>query len=406
MRLVSNDIEDRLDTKLDKSIVCKDSLGIMTFGKQNDYPYIIEKLINGSITAKASANIYAKFLTGEGFNEKINKIVIGYDERNKPVTVLGMLRKVAISMAYNGGAFIHCNENLERKIVNLSLIPFKYCRFTKIDDSGYTAKVAVYSNWDKKTRFEKEKIKEYNVFNLEETAFNAQIAELEGDVDNKVKSFKGQVYFCFLDNQYLYPLSPFDSCYLDCDTEDQISIYKNNSARNGMLKKTIITFVEPPTPEEQSQLKTKIKSFLGADGSSTLAVYGDVDENGNLNKSKNIAIDSIDSNIDSEAFGNWQKELANNIRKSMKALPAILIDYEESKLGAISGEAIIQATGFYNAITKDDRSTLSEMFQELLSQTNIPSLQNNTDWTIKPISLYEQPTNIQPTNSNQTNIIK
>jgi len=390
MRLLNREVDDRQETKLDKSIACKDSLGIMTFGKQNDYPYLIEKLINGSITAKASASIYAKFLTGNGFNDIVNKVVIGYDERNKPVTVLGMLKKVAMSMAYHQGVFIHCNENLDRKIVNLSLVPFKYCRFTKTDDSGYTAKIAVYDNWDKHKRFEKEKAKEYNVFNLEETAFNSQIAAIEGDVDNKVKAFKGQIYFCFLDNQYLYPLSPFDACYLDCDTENQISIYKNNSARNGMLKKTVVTFVEPPTPEEQAELKAKVTSWLGTDSPSTLTVYGDVDENGDLNKSKNIAIDSIDSNIDSEAFGEWQKELANNIRKSMKALPAILIDYEESKLGTTSGEAIIQATNFYNAVTKDDRSTIAEMFEELLTNTNIPTLQNNTDWTIKPIQLYEQ----------------
>lgn len=400
MRLLNSEVDNRQETKLDKSIVGKDSLGVMTFGKQNDYPYLIEKLINGSITAKASADIYAKFLTGNGFNDLINKIIIGYDERNKPVTVLGMLRKVAMSMAYNRGVFIHCNENMDRKIVNLSLVPFKYCRFTKIDDSGYTAKIAVYDNWDRKKRFEKEKVKEYNVFNLEENAFAAQVSANGKDAITNASAWKGQVYFMFLDNQYLYPLSPFDACYLDCDTENQISIYKNNSARSGMLKKTIVTFVEPPTPEQKAELKASVTNWLGVDGPSTLTIYGDVDETGELVKAKNILVDTIESNIDSEAFGAWQKELANNIRKAMKALPAVLIDYEESKLGKTSGESIIQATNFYNAITKDDRSAIEEMFQELLTNTNIPSLQTNTDWTIKPISLYEQPTNIQPASTN------
>jgi len=282
----------------------------------------------------------------------------------------------------------------------MALVPFKYCRFTKVDDSGYTAKIAVYDNWDKKKRFEKERVKEYNVFNLEENAFASQVAKNGGNADANAKAWRGQVYFMFLDNQYLYPLSPFDACYLDCDTENQISIYKNNSARNGMLKKTVVTFVEPATKEQQEELKSNVKSWLGVDGPSTLTVYGDVDEKGELNKSKNIAIDSIESNIDAEAFGSWQKELANNIRKSMKALPAILIDYEEGKLSTTSGESIIQATNFYNAVTKDDRNAIEEMFQELLTKTNIPTLQNNTDWKIKPISLYEQSINVQPANSN------
>jgi hypothetical protein len=78
----------------------------------------------------------------------------------------------------------------------------------------------------------------------------------------------------------------------------------------------------------------------------------------------------------------------------MKALPAILIDYEESKLGTTSGEAIIQATNFYNAVTKDDRAAISEMFKELLTNFDNQQLQSNTDWVIKPIILYEQPANV------------
>jgi hypothetical protein len=409
MRLINSEVDNRVDVKLEMAIAPKDSLGIMTFGKNNDYPYINEKLINGSITAKAAANIYAKFLTGNGFNDTINKIVIGKDERNKPVTVLNLLRKVAMSFAYNQGCYIHCNQNMERQNVNLAIVPFKYCRFTKIDDSGYTAKIAVYDNWDKHAKkFDKQKVKEFNVYNVDPIAFAAQVSANNGrDAIENAQAWKGQIYFLFLDDQYLYPLSPFDPCYLDMDTENQIGIFKNNMTRNGMLKKTVLRLAEPTDTQDELKLKEELKKWQGAEGATMLTLFDDVDPaTGEIKATGSFKIDTIDSNIDAEAFGQWQKELANNIRKSMKGLPALLIDYEEGKLSTTSGESIVQATNYYNSITKDDRAAISEMFAELLKNTNIPSLQNNEDWNIKPLSLYEQPTNVQPTDSNQKAIIK
>ena len=78
MRLLKKDLDKRINVKVDRSIIAKDDNinGIMTFGKDNDYPQKMEMLINSSKTAKSVAKIYAKFLTGEGFeNEAINNIV-------------------------------------------------------------------------------------------------------------------------------------------------------------------------------------------------------------------------------------------------------------------------------------------------------------------------------------------
>lgn len=403
LRLVNKEIDERVKVTLDKSIKGEGDAanGIMKFGENNDYPYINEKLINGSITAVAAANTYAKFLIGEGFSEEINSIIIGKDERSKPVTVLGLLRKVCFSLSYNRGSYVHADISPERKIKNLKMVPFKYCRFGKVDDTGYCAKIAVSNNWDKHETFKPSQVKWYNIFNLNEEAFNAQIKSLPGKTaQEKFDKFKGQIYFLFLDEQYLYPLSPFDSCYLDMDTENQIAIFKNNKTRNGMTDKTIGRFAEPSTEEERLALKEKIKQWQGSDGVDFIALYDDVDEKGEIKQNGAFRIDSIKSNINADLFGNWQKDLANNIRKSMKALPAILIDYEEGKLSTTSGESIIQATNYYNAVTRDDRMSVSQMFKELLTNFDNDKLRSNTDWNIKELNLYGQPTNIQSANSN------
>jgi len=407
MRLLQKEIDKSLTVKLDKSIIAKDENvgGYMSFGKNNDYPEVIERIINNSVTAKAAARVYAKFLTGNGFeNEVINKIVTGKDSRGKKITVRSLLSQAANSVSYFNGFYFHCNMNLAREIGTVKLVPFKHCRFAKIDDTGYTAKIGVYDNWhkDKDQKYDKTKITWYNVFNLDEKAFAAQVKEMKG-----IKAYKGQIYFHFFDNQYIYPLSPFDPVYMDGDTEYQIQLFKNRAIRNGMMDKTVFRVAGTSVDSENEELAAGIKTFLGADGDSVLVLQDEVGDDGQIKKTGAFAIDSIKSNINDKLFENWEKNLANNLRKSMAAIPAILIDYEESKLGTTSGEAIIQATEFYNAVTADDRMQLQEIFQEIFSHSADPVLSGNTNWNIKPLNLYNNngtPPIVQPAAGDQKDI--
>lgn len=388
MRLLQTEVDKSLKIKLDKSIISKgDNVnGYMSFGKNNDYPEVIERIVNNSVTAKAAARVYAKFLTGSGFElPDLNKIVIGKDHRGKKITLRAALSQAAMSVAYHNGFYLHCNMNLAREIGTVIPVPFKHCRFAKIDDRGYTAKIGVYENWhkEKDIKFKKEDTIWYNVFNLEPTVFASQVKETKG-----IKKFKGQIYFHFFDNQYIYPLSPFDSTYMDADTEYQIQLFKNRTIRNGMLDKTVFRVAGTSDDKENEELSEGIKKFLGPDGDSVLVMQDEVGDDGQIKKTGAFAIDSVKSNINDKLFENWEKNLANNLRKSMAAIPAILIDYEESKLGTTSGEAIIQATEFYNAVTKDDRTQLQECFEEIFSNSANPDLRQNTNWNIKPLNLY------------------
>lgn len=238
MRLLKNEVDPRLVVTLDRTMkkVDKGVNGLMTFGARNDYPQLMERLINGSPTGKSTANIYAKFLSGAGFeNEEINKIVIGKDPRGKNVTMIGMLRAVCQSVSKNNGFYIHCNFNNNIKIVNTHLKDFKTIRFSKPDDTGYTAKLLASLFWAESIYSKPKDVIEYNVFNINETAFVSMINEV-GTIEN----FKGQIYFSFLDTEYFYPLSNYDEVYLDLDTENQIQLFKNRQLRNGFFKKTIL----------------------------------------------------------------------------------------------------------------------------------------------------------------------
>lgn len=392
MRLANVELDRRLDVKLDKSMKSVDDNvnGFMAFGDKNDYPQIIEKIINGSVTAKAAAGVMAKFLVGSGFeNEDINSIMVGRDPRNKAVTLLGLLRQAALSVAYYNGFYIHVNPNLDRVIGNARVLPFKNCRFSKMDDWGYSAKIGVYDNWSKEgVSGNKKKPVWYPVFNTNEKAFASLIADAGGP-----EKFKGMIYFQSFDEQYFYPLSPFDPCYLDADTEQQIAVFKNNAIRNGFTKK-LLARIAAESDEEFDKIAEAIKKMLGADGDNAVMLEADVDPaTGKISKDNDLALDYIDSSINDKLFENWEKNLANNIRKSVLAIPAVLIDYEESKLGSTSGEAIIQATNFYNAMTQDYRALISQSFREIFSRFDNPILQANQNWNIKPINLYDTTTN-------------
>lgn len=402
MRISYQDTDERVKIKLDKTMNPDESLGgIMTFGADNLYPQTIESLIASSPTAKACSNMYARFLTGSGFeNETINKVVVGKDERGKDITLLQLLRSAAQSVAKNKGFYIHVNKTNENKVKTARLIPFKYARFNKKDDAGFCSKVMVYDAWDykhnKDAKFDKTKIKAYDHFTSDDKAFIQQVKKA-----GSIEKYKGQVYLNFFDPEYLYPLSMIDSVYLDCDTEAQVAIFRNTEIRNGFQATTLLLMQEPENPDDERKIIEKVSKMKGSDASRITLFFTSRDENGKLVKDENFVTETIQSNINDKLFESWEAGLANNIRKSFNGMPAVLIDYEQGKLSGTSGEAIIQATTLYNELTRDDRALLSECFRELFSKSVFPELESNTNWNIKPLALYTNgTTNIQPTASN------
>lgn len=388
MKLLNKEIDKRITVKLDKTIRSSTTSGTMTYGAKNDYPQVIEKLIFGSQTAKACWGIYSKFIAGDGFEkEQIGQVKVGKDSRGKDLTLDDIRRKMAASLAMFNGCYLHVNVNLDGEVDNISVIPFKHCRLSKKDDNGYCAQIGVYDNWTKEVEgksFDKNKITWFDNFNVEEKAL-MKFAENAGGMDK----YKGQVFSLYFDDNYLYPLSPFDSVYLDCDTEYQIQLFKNREIRNGFSDKIILRRSPCLDEKDETATQNKIKDWMGPDGDKLLMFEDEFDENGEVIKTSGFAVDKIQTNINDKLFADWEKSLANNIRKAIKALPAVLIDYEQGKLSTTSGETIIEATNYYNALTSGDRDILSQALKTVFSHH--PDLKNTQDWTLKNVSLVKQP---------------
>ena len=292
------------------------------------------------------------------------------------------------------------NITLGGKVKNVHLKAFKNVRFAKPDDTGYSAKLLYYDNWEKRKniKYNKDDIKDFNVFNLEQNAFLEQVQKAGG-----IEKYKGQIYFEFLDNEYFYPLSTFDVVYLDCDSESQDSLYKNRTLRDGFFDKTIMSVTPSETEEAKNELVNKAKDLLGPNGDSFMLIETDATESGEVDDAAAIKIDQIKSNVDPELFLNIEKGLSNNLRKAAKNVPNLLIEIEDGIFSGQSGEAIRQATNFYNAITQDDRTIIEKSFEEIFSNSENEILSKNKNWKIKPLNLIEQQkdgiTNINTTTS-------
>lgn len=384
MKLLKNEVEKRLVVKLNKSMKDDISSGIMNYGEFNDYPQIIERLILGSQTGRACANIFGKFIAGQGFtNDAINNINVGKDAYGKDIKLAKLLRQFAQSISFFNGAYIHNRFNNDAKIVESKIVQFKNCRLSRIDDNNFCARIAYSDKFvtdeNKLNSLKSSELKWYNMFNV--SAVQNQIKQSGG-----IEKYKGQIYHFFLDDTYVYPLSQFDSVYLDLDTEYQIQLFKNREIRNGFSDKVAMNINVLADEETKKDTVYECQKWMGPDGDKLIIFENEFDENG-LVSEKNFKLDKVSTNINDKLFDGWEKSLPNNIRKSIFALPAVLIDYEQGQLSQASGEMIKQAVNYYNSITEGIRQAVSESFKEIFINSNNEILSKNIDWTIKPIEI-------------------
>ena len=154
----------------------------------------------------------------------------------------------------------------------------------------------------------------------------------------------------------------------DADTEKQISIFKNGELRRGFFLKHIVHHTAFDNSADAEEFKEKFNKMMGAGHEiSCMVLEGEFDDQGNLLDGPNIKIDKVDQNITPKLFDSYESSTTNNIRKAYLSIPQILIDYEDGKLGTTSGEALRQASEFYNTQIEDIQMSISQAFKQIFS---------------------------------------
>lgn len=336
------------------------SLEVHMNGEDNQYPERVERVINASPTAKACAAVLRKFVAGKGTPSNDFEVSRG-------VTLRAFLNQVAQSFAYQNGAFIHVNYNLNGQITSAKVLPYPLCRIGKRDDHDYNGKIAFCKDWTKK-----KDIQWFDVFNPLPSVVQSQIKKA-----GHIKKYTGQVLF-FNPDATIYPLSHVDAAYNDADSEGRISIYKNTSIRKGFFGKMMI-IVKPLIDRElrdteglskeqlaarakqegeRDNLKHTINQFTGAEnGGSSLLVEMQFDDE---DIDKQIKFVPIPSNIDDQIFAHTETSVANNIRKAFFNLPSILIESQDNSIFGNSGALLKEAKNFYQEQTEEARTLLED----------------------------------------------
>lgn len=357
--------------------------GIISYDIDNAYPSRIERLINNSVTAKAAAGMYRRFLSGAGFEDvALNTINVG-KENYKDITALDLLHKVARSLSYFNGVYLR-TQWTGFNVSGVRVEPFRYCRLGEMDSTDYSGKVVVYNNWDK-WRSQKLQKNEY----IKVDVWNPDPDVIAKQVKGNWSGWHGQMFYAFLDDEYIYPLSPIDPVKWDADTESQIGIFKNGELRRGFFLKYIMHHTKFNTDQEADEFVGKMKKFMGGDHDSSMIVLeGTFSPDGKIIDGENVKVEKIEQNINDKLFEGYESSTQNAIRKAYNAIPQILIEYETSTLGTVSGEALRQASEFFNMQTVEARMKIEQIFQEVFSKHENPALRGKS-WKIKELEFYK-----------------
>ena len=261
------------------------TFGILNYDMDNAYPQRMLELVAGSPTAKDCWNKRAKFIAGNGFEQKdLGKQIINAHG----LTIAKLLKAVAADKALFTGFGIHVNYNANFKIASVNYIKFEDIRMGDTDDPTTTNKYAIYSDWGRKTwkNIMRSKITFLDAYNPDPEAIKEQVIAAGG-----WENYKGQLLY-FNPEVDDYPLIEADSVWEDFETEAGIKIFNNREVNTGFLPSTMLFMPSRreeadnsrPDSDEQhyyntpSQLEKDLGVFQGTKSSQKIIVIEYEDE--------------------------------------------------------------------------------------------------------------------------------
>jgi hypothetical protein len=359
------------------------TFGILNYDLDNAYPQRMLELVAGAPTAKDCWNKRAKFIAGNGFEEKdLGKQIVN----SKGLTLAKLLKAIATDKALFTGFGIHINYNANYKISSVNYVKFEDIRMGDTDCLDTADKFALYSDWGRKTwkNIMRSKITFLDKYNPDPEVIKQQLNDAGG-----WKSYKGQLYY-FNPEVDDYPLIEADSVWEDFETEAGIKIFNNREVTTGFLPSTML-FMQSrreeadnsrPDSDEQvyidrpSQLEKDLGAFQGAKSAQKIIVIEYEDEN----QKPEFQPYSIQNN--DKLFEVTERSVEARIIKGF-SVPKELINAEKSS-GLSNGNEKKEAIKEFNDNTAPDRLEIAETFAEIFSHFYI-DINSSANWNILQI---------------------
>jgi hypothetical protein len=360
------------------------SVDVYSNDVDNAYPERMDRLINNSVTAKSAASIMVQYLIGKGYGTNEDKLIVNKDKR---LTLIDFADDVADDLVKQRGVFIHVNWNANYNIVDVSVLPFDWCRIGKADSKSYAGKIVINKDW---VKAKKDECQPIDIYNPRANVIDAQVEKAGG-----WENYKGQILYINMDTKLLYPLSRVDAVTEDCDSEFQASIYKNRLLRKGFFGNTLIVtrplvgpglepgskaFIEAES--ERALFQQSIKNSLGAENTGGVLCIEMEFAGEKLEDA--ILVKQIESKIDDKLFTYTESSVRENILVAFNNLPIGLVKTNEASLFGNSGEAIREMKNTYWENTTKERNLLTSIINGLLSKS-----EDYSEIQIQPLKLIE-----------------
>lgn len=350
-------------------------LDVIFNGDENDYAERVERLIDNSITGKQCRKLFRQYLTGRGFGEDLNKVIVNKD---KGTTLFKFLSRFDFEYATHGGVFVHVMHNLAGEPVSFDVVPYTSIRLGKKDGYQWNGKFYKANDWPKA---KKKDLVAFHAFNPDPKIVQENIKD-----SGKLEKYKGQIYF-FNPSDQDYPLAHIHPVLNDCDSEFRAGVFKNKSLRKGFFGKNIL--VTPPridpflakapektlTADQILQLRKQeeladevtdaLKGFVGVENHEGFMTLEMEFEGDSIEKA--IKHVKIDTDIDDKLFAHTEDSTSNNIRKAYNNVPKILLDTSDHALFSQSGEAIKAAKEFYQDQCEEEQMLIEHALAELFT---------------------------------------
>lgn len=359
------------------------TFGILNYDLDNAYPQRMLELVAASPTAKDCWNKRAKFIGGNGFEEKtLGKKLIN----EKGLTLAKLLKAVATDKALFNGFGIHLNYNANYQVASAHYVKFEDIRMGNTDCADTANQYAIYNDWGRKSwkHVMRSKIVFIDQYNPDPTVIDEQVEKAGG-----WEHYKGQLYY-FNPEVEDYPLIEADSVWEDFETEAGIKTFNNREVTTGFLPSTMLFMqarreeADNSTPDSgllngsnsPSQLEKDLGAFQGTKSAQKIIVIEYEDE-ASKPEFKPYAIQNND-----KLFEATEKSVEARIIKGF-SVPKELINAEKSS-GLSNGGEKKEAIREFNDNTAPDRLELSEVFEELFSNF-CQTLNPSGNWNILPV---------------------
>ena len=345
---------------------------IFTWGADNLFPYLVEHLIQQSVTTKACVDKVSKSIYGKSFGD-IGNIIVNKDGQ----TLNELLRISSREYTKHNNLFIHVGYNGDLEINSLKVIPAKYMRIGKADDLGYSGKFIIYDNWDRSTgKVLKADFKVVDRYNP-----NIKIIQSQIETNKGIQKYKGQVIHIQKDSNSIYSLPDVNPVLSETILESNSQLFRSRGSEKGFLNTKLMVVQPFSSQEERSSFKRTLKELRGADSSGDVLLLESSQATDDLGQQ--MKMDDLSSPYNDKLFEYSDLQARKNISIAF-GVPLQLIDVSDNSLFGNSGELLNSAKKQLWEAKEEERDQIEELFNRLMSKFVEPLAD------LKVISPFEQ----------------